>query len=368
MKRNTEHQPPFVWFGGKSAVAQTVWDALGDVDNFVEPFFGSGAVLFLRPGGPGKVETVNDADGFVANFWRAIAADSGAVADHADWPVNEADLHARHLWLLGQRDRITERLMGDPDFYDAKVAGWWVWGVNCWIGSGWCSGRGPWGVNEAGEMALRNTGKGVNRKLPHLGDTGKGVNRQLPHLGNTGQGVNRQRPHLSDTGKGREPETASARREWLRSYLGEFAERLARVRVCCGDWSRVCGPSVTFKHGTTGVFLDPPYADSAARTSDLYAVDCQKVAHDVREWAIAQGSNPDMRIVLAGYEGEHAMPPDWRVVEWKAVGGYALANMDEDGMGRKNSARERLWLSPACLKDETTLFSGELTGFFGGSD
>ena len=32
---------PFVWFGGKRRVAPLVWDALGDVDNFVEPFAGS---------------------------------------------------------------------------------------------------------------------------------------------------------------------------------------------------------------------------------------------------------------------------------------------------------------------------------------
>lgn len=335
--RNGEYKPPFVWFGGKSAVADLVWAGMGDVDNYVEPFFGSGAVLFLRPDGPGNVETVNDADGFVSNFWRALQREPDAVAEAADWPVNEADLHARHLWLLGQRDRITERLMGDADFYDAKAAGWWCWGLNCWIGSGWCSGRGPW-ISEGGVLTLRTTGQGVNRQLPHLGDTGQGVNRKLPHLG--------------DTGKGAEPETPSERRRWLCSYLGEFADRLARVRVCCGDWSRVCGPSVTFKHGVTGVFLDPPYADSADRTKDLYAKDCGNVAHAVREWAIEQGKNPLMRIVLAGYEGEHQMPADWRVEAWKAVGGYALANKDEDGYGRQNSGRERLWFSPHCVKPE----------------
>ena len=32
---------PFVWFGGKSKVAPIVWEALGDVEHYVEPFFGS---------------------------------------------------------------------------------------------------------------------------------------------------------------------------------------------------------------------------------------------------------------------------------------------------------------------------------------
>jgi hypothetical protein len=359
MAVNTGYRPPFVWFGGKSAVAHTIWAAMGDCDNYVEPFFGSGAVLLLRPGGPGRVETVNDADGFVANFWRAMQRDSDAVAEFADWPVNEADLHARHLWLLGRRERLTERLMGDADFYDAKAAGWWVWGVNCWIGSGWCSGRGPW-ISENGVLTLGDAGGGVNRQLPHLGNSGLGVNRQLPHLGDSGRGVNRQIPHLDDPNRDDPTLDAIAdRRAWLRSYLGKFSARLARVRVCCGDWARVCGPTVTFKHGVTGVFLDPPYADSADRTSDLYAVDCESVAHAVREWAVAQGDNPKMRIVLAGYEGEHEMPASWRCVEWKAKGGYALANTDEDGYGRTNSARERLWFSPHCVDRAVGLFSQE---------
>lgn len=325
---STVYRPPFIWFGGKSAVAETVWSALGDVTNYVEPFFGSGAVLFLRDG-IGNVETVNDADGFVANFWRSVAANPDAVADHADWPVNEADLHARHLWLLGQRERITDRLMGDPEYFDVKVAGWWVWGINCWIGSGWCSGNGPW-VSRDGVMVRRDDNEsqqGVKRKLPHLGCTGKGVNRQLPN--------------------------PVDRRAWLRWFLGEYAQRLARVRVCCGDWSRVCGPSVTFKHGITGVFLDPPYADTAKRTGGLYAVDSESVAHDVREWAVESGKRPDMRIVLAGYEGEHEMPSSWRVFEWEAKGGYSLANEDEDGFGRQNKKRERLWMSPACIAPKT---------------
>jgi hypothetical protein len=327
MKRNAAYKPPFVWFGGKSPVADLVWDALGDVDNYVEPFFGSGAVLFLRPT-PGGIETVNDADGLLANFWRALQRDHEAVAEHADWPVTECDLHARHLWLLGQRERITDRLMGDPDFFDAKAAGWWVWGLNCWIGSGWCSGNGPW-VCENGIITLRNTGKGVNRQLPHLGNTGQGVNRQLPHLG--------------DTGKGTE------RREWLTGYLRDFSDRLRDVRVCCGDWSRVCGPSVTFKHGLTGVFLDPPYGEGANRTNGIYAKDCEKVSTDVRLWAIEQGGNPEMRIVLAGYEGEHSMPKDWREFGWEAVGGYGL---EGDGCGRKNKCRERLWFSPHCIAEK----------------
>src|SRR3990167_2528692 len=79
---------PFPWFGAKSRIASLVWSRFGDVPNMVEPFFGSGAVLLGRPHPP-RLETVNDKDGFVSNFWRATIADPDAVAEHADWPVNE---------------------------------------------------------------------------------------------------------------------------------------------------------------------------------------------------------------------------------------------------------------------------------------
>ena len=98
---------PFPWFGGKSRVADLVWDRFGSVQNYVEPFFGSGAVLLSRPFSIGT-ESVNDLDCMVANFLRALRNDPDEVARHADNPVNEADLHARHLWLGCGPDRQKE--------------------------------------------------------------------------------------------------------------------------------------------------------------------------------------------------------------------------------------------------------------------
>ena len=342
---------PYPWFGGKRRVAQLVWGAFGEVSNYVEPFFGSGAVLLARPDFDAEkllTETVNDADGFVSNFWRALQADPDAVAHWCDWPVNECDLYARHGWLVNRRQRLTWS-MEDPDFYDAKTAGWWVWGIASWIGSGWCSGEGPWVSNGAhiaksGDAAqgikrnrphLGDAGQGINRKLPHLGDAGRGINRKLPHLGDAGRGINRTLPHLGNAGRG----------ELLSDYLWALAERMRGVRVVCGDWSRVTGESVTENHGTTAIFLDPPYSAEAGRDMAVYAVDCGAVAHDVRAWCEANTGNPLLRIVLCGYEGEHDMP-GWRCVEWKANGGYGN---QADKVGRANAAKERLWLSPSCI-------------------
>ena len=163
---------PYPYFGGKRKAAGIVWDRFGDVKNFVEPFFGSGAVLLSRPHDEPGIETVNDLDGLLSNFWRAIKADPEATAAAADWPVNENDLHARHAWLVDRKESLQARLEGDPDFHDVKAAGWWCWGMSLWIGSGFCSGNGPWRVKEV---------DGV-RQLVHLSDAGVGVNRKLVHL------------------------------------------------------------------------------------------------------------------------------------------------------------------------------------------
>ena len=320
---------PFPWFGGKSKVAHLVWERFGNLPNYVEPFFGSGAVLLSRPARHG-IETVNDKDGFVSNFWRAIKADPEAVAAHADWPVNENDLHARHAWLTPRRAELSSRLEGDPNYCDAKIAGWWVWGMAAWIGGGFCSGAGPW-VQRGGQLVhLGGTGRGVNRQRVHLSGAGQGVNRKLVHLRGAGQGVNRKR-------------------EGLYQWFDELSERLRNVRVCCGDWSRVCGPTPTIKQGLTGVFLDPPYSEAAWRDEALYSEEDLHVAVAVRNWAVEWGEHPLMRIALCGYEGEHAMPDSWECVEWKASGGYGSHG---NGAGRENSARERIWFSPHCLNPQ----------------
>jgi hypothetical protein len=282
----------------------------------------------------------------IANFWRALSKDPDGVACHADWPVNEADLEARHYWLVQQKDGLRD-MLGNPERYDSKIAGWWVWGISCWIGGGWCDGNGPWHYD--GDRWFKpgdDAGQGINRQRPHLSDAGQGINRQLPHLGNAGRGINRKLPHLGNAGRGINRSQVKPPHDYMR----QLAERLRNVRVCCGDWQRICGPSVTFKHGMTGVFLDPPYAN-VERSDGLYAEDCGSVARDVTAWALENGKNPLMRIVVAGYDNEHTALTDagWTADGWKANGGYGGG---KGARGDDNKHRETLWFSPACLTTE----------------
>lgn len=303
----TRAKLPYPWFGGKSQVASLVWERFGDVRNYVEPFFGGGAVLLNRPAWhTGRVETINDINAFLTNFWRAVKADPDAVAHHADWPVNEIDLAARRDWLFKQTGHI-EAMMQDPDWYDAKLAGVWVWGVCSTIGNAW------------------------KEKSTHLG-AGRGVHRASTHLG-AGMGVHRAGTHLGDAGRG----------EILREYFRVLQARLERVRVMCGDWTRVTSPAVTTRQGDTGMFLDPPYIDGC---DAVYGDHTHDVRAEVREYCLAHGH--EIKIALCGYEGEHDMPEEWDCVAWKANGGYGNTG---NGRGKANSHRERIWFSPACITE-----------------
>lgn len=297
-------QAPFPWFGGKRRVSSIVWERFGDCRTYIEPFAGSLATLLGRPRPQGR-EIVNDLDCYVANFWRALQKDPDAVAWLAQYPANEADLVARHRWLVEQ-NRFREQIRADPDWCDFKVAAWWVWGISLWIGSGFCD---------------------LSRPAPSV---------KLPHLV-SGAGVHRDRIPGDNT------ET------WFRS----LATRLRSVRVACGDWTRVLSDA-TLSENPTGIFLDPPY--SSAEHGVQYAAGSDDVASAVREWAITHGQRPHLRIALCGYDGEHNMPNDWEVVAWKAVGGYGNRT---DGRGRANAERERIWFSPGCRKPTAEdLFSG----------
>lgn len=389
---------PFPWFGGKRRVAHVVWRAFGDVPNYVEPFAGSLAVLLGRPH-DAKIETVNDRDRYLANFWRSVASEPLEVARYADWPVNEADLHARHAWLVQQAD-FREQMHADPDFYDVKIAGWWVWGLCQWIGAGWCvepkNHKHP-RLDGIGKGIHSEAGHRLHQKRPMMTHTGRGVHsgvssdwRQRPHMtGNTpGMGVHsdaahlpRQLPKLSVTdgaeglggvhcaaraySPGRRPRMSDAGNGVHLPALGNdrglngvsappcvewfFAlqTRLRRVRVACGDWTRVLGPSILGKGKNVGgrrpcaVFLDPPYAHEL-RAAYLYAEDDANISARVRDWALAHGDDPELRIALCGYEGEHAMPSSWTAFAWTAARGYAGADND-------NRERERIWFSPHCL-------------------
>ena len=60
----------FGWYGGKFSHLKWLLDLLPECHHYCEPFAGSAAVLLNRPASP--VETYNDIDGEVTNFFRVL--------------------------------------------------------------------------------------------------------------------------------------------------------------------------------------------------------------------------------------------------------------------------------------------------------
>jgi len=64
---------PIVWFGGKGCVGtrKRILDLLPPHEAYVEPFGGGGSILIGKP--PARMETYNDLDGALVDFFRVMA-------------------------------------------------------------------------------------------------------------------------------------------------------------------------------------------------------------------------------------------------------------------------------------------------------
>lgn len=63
-------KPPFAYYGGKTTLAGTIAALLPEHSHYVEPFAGSLAVLLAKP--RSEMETVNDLDRDLMNFWQVL--------------------------------------------------------------------------------------------------------------------------------------------------------------------------------------------------------------------------------------------------------------------------------------------------------
>ncbi len=102
---------PFAYYGGKAGLASRIVSLLPPHSSYIEPFFGSGAVLFAKPRVANEI--VNDLDGNVVNFFRVLRErtdeliEACALTPHARVEYAAADLaddlddleRARRFWV-----------------------------------------------------------------------------------------------------------------------------------------------------------------------------------------------------------------------------------------------------------------------------
>ena len=305
-------------------------------------------------------EVVCDLDGALCNFWRAIRADPEQVAYWADYPTIHQDLTARHRWLIQWATEQAPKLSEDPNYYDAKTAGWWVWGISLWIGPGWCQNTwdqrphlgDPSGVSVqklSGRPHMHNssaTGSGVSAQKQFAGD-------QIPHVNASnavGQGVSAQRdqiPKVSTFAGGGGVDAARRTRPDLVDWFDRIAARLKGVIVLNRGWESALTPTVLMQTPSgpkppVGILLDPPYLTeerSKIYGSDMVVGESNRVAKDSYEWALEHGDR--YRVAYCCHQGDFPVPAGW-TFETNTFGGIK-------DVKRFAERRDLVMFSPACV-------------------
>lgn len=130
-------KPPVSYFGSKLALAERIAAVLPPHAHYVEPFAGSFAVLFAKR--PSPMETVNDLDSALMNFWRvlrerpaelerACALTPHSRAEHEaafDLDGNELE-RARKVWVLltqGRGGHLPPKRSGWRHYQDPRGSG-----------------------------------------------------------------------------------------------------------------------------------------------------------------------------------------------------------------------------------------------------
>jgi hypothetical protein len=240
-----------------------------------------------------KREVIGDLDCFVAHFWRAIKNDPAGVAHYAFDPVSSVELQARHEWLMAQRESVFTNIRSSPDWYDAKIAGWWLWGQHLCVGKHWCNPR----LRFTGTIPFTRAWEGYRADDP----------------------------------------------QELLLRFNEIGNRLRNVIIVQGTWQETVQKGLLDVGRTAksvkAILLDPPYTKRSGRQKNLYVCDSMTVGDETVAWAKIKAQDPTYRIAVCGLEGEYDLP-NWSVTAWNAGG------------GTKNAARERIWFSPGCLPFE----------------
>jgi DNA adenine methylase len=126
-------RPPVHYYGGKTRLAPWLVSLMPQHRVYVEPFFGSGAVLFAK--GRSRFEILNDLDGNVVNFFRVLRERPDDLAR-----VCRLTPHAR--------DEHAACALDGPDVADLddleRARRWWA---RCVQGFGKMPGKAGWSVS-----------------------------------------------------------------------------------------------------------------------------------------------------------------------------------------------------------------------------
>lgn len=312
----------YTYMGSKRSQLTNILDILGDdISTLIEPFAGTACVSINRPKSV-KNCYINDYDCHVANVLRSVMYYPDDLIKAAARPRIELDMHQTHDYLVNGKVKIREALLSSNRGCIPEMAGWWVWGLNNWIGSGWCCENGYTKyLIKPDEVAIKN--KDLDQFLGNKITTGRGkpchgnnLTEQLP------KATWRIKP--SDSNKLTEQLSQSERVDHITNMVYAIYNSLRDCRVLYGDFARVLTKSY-IEGPRTGVFLDPPY-----RSCDKmdYGTDGKDLEVFTRayNWFIDHRNDPKLRIVFCCQSGDLEgleVPDDIGRISWSRNSGYA---------------------------------------------
>lgn len=311
-------KPPFQFFGRKDYVAPLVWQFLGDVKVYCEPFGGSLAVLLGRPNYDihSHYEIVGDINGLIVNCYRAIRAAPRTVAEILDkynWSECDVIAAVKELKQWAASGNVN-KLQASLDYYDARIAALFI-GATSYLLSPTPSFTSTTNRYYATNWLLsRKDGQFV------VGDDG------------------------------------FVRNIAIRDSLIAIANRLKYVRIFCRDWKETISIAIALARKiqqNIGVFLDPPYLPVNADNLHGDYEQIKALRDDLLQWCIEKGQQNNVRIVLTGYEEyEELAEHGWRVYNFSKQQ-TSLRNTaksyDINDQHEFNRFRERIYVSPNCL-------------------
>lgn len=318
VSKNTDlMRPPVNYVGRKIKPASIIWQRLGKVRTFIDPCCGSAAVPLMSPFGAPDREILNDINGFVCNFHRAMRNHPRELAAAADRPTLHQDFGPARALLRKVEPDLTERQFEDLDYCDIELAGLWAW-VQC--------------------ISI-DLGSGISDGYYSKGRYGEII---LPADRYTAPDNNDENYH---------PDRDVFTGDRLYAWFKILSDRLRRSYILCKDWSKLFSPSVTginkskigkMSNPTCGIFFDPPYN----ATEGMYTAS-NSIALDIFNWCVENGNNPNYRICLAGYSDDYPDFPDgWTKETWLRNSGMEVTGGRRDTVGKR---QEVLWFSPYCL-------------------
>ena len=314
---------PITYFGNKRKIAPLIWKHIGDVDKFIDCFGGSMSVLLARPHRLTLQhhEVVNDLDGRLVNFYRAMKYDPIGLAKGARNVMRASvEAWARAAELKQASDDLVSKLSGSSQYYDLELAISYVFVNSVQIGKSYVMGA--YGIDS-------------EKKFTKL------------YVGNDSRGVSRSRINV------RHSVYMNMTEESHIKYYQWLSDRLKRVVILCGEWdsplssfTAIAGKGKRDGDWSTGIILDPPYAGDN-HDIKLYESHNLSVSPAVREKAIELGEDKRLKIALCGYIEEHdkGIPANWHRVSWSADVGYASQKKDKSNNNRQ---KEMIWFSPGC--------------------